>query len=130
MVNKASGSRKMHLLSIPAESTSRVPAPGIKLEQTEGPHCHENTAQLGLKLYIPHRHAPNRLYTRLLEGGLQALENLKLNLGLGDVLLAATAAGNLLSLGNLVPDGLFSVSLGVFTITPGIRTSALKSSSG
>ena len=36
--------------------------------------------------------------------------HLKLNLGLGDVLLAATAACNLLSLGDLVSDGLYLLS--------------------
>jgi len=35
---------------------------------------------------------------------------LKLDLGLGDVLLAATAACDLLSLGDLVSDGLYSLS--------------------
>jgi hypothetical protein len=35
---------------------------------------------------------------------------LKLNLGLGDVLLATTAAGNLLGLGDLVSDGLYILS--------------------
>ena len=51
------------------------------------------------------------LFTHLLEGGLEALENLKLDLGLGNVLLASAAVGNLLCLGDLVPDGLFLVSL-------------------
>ena len=105
-------------------------APGVNLEHTVGPHCLDNTAKLGLILYIPRRHAPSRLYTDLLEGGLQALENLKLNLGLSNVLLAAATAGNLLGLGDLVPDGLFSVSLRASDIVSGIRTSALKFSSG
>lgn len=38
--------------------------------------------------------------------GMEGLENLKLNLGLGNILLATATAGNLLSLRNLVADGL------------------------
>jgi hypothetical protein len=61
--------------------------------------------------------------THLLQSGLEALKDLlfvstaiasswntpylELNLGLGDVGLAAATAGNLLGLGDLVPDGLY-----------------------
>jgi hypothetical protein len=63
------------------------------------------------------------LFTHLLQRGLQALEHLlllafchcqvyvrrshlELNLGLSNVSLAAASAGNLLGLGDLVPDSL------------------------
>jgi hypothetical protein len=55
-----------------------------------------------LILYIP----PGPLFTHLLQRSLEALEDLKLNLGLGNVSLAAAAVGNLLGLGDLVLDGL------------------------
>ena len=51
------------------------------------------------------------LFTRLFESGLEALKDLKLDLGLGNILLAAAAVGNLLCLGDLVPDGLLPVSV-------------------
>jgi hypothetical protein len=73
-----------------------------------------------LILYIP----PEPLFTHLLQCRLEALENLvavstpskklhaethlKLDLGLGDVSLAAASVGNLLGLGDLVLDSLFS----------------------
>jgi hypothetical protein len=72
-----------------------------------------------LILYIP----PGPLFTHLLQRSLEALEDLatvsipstlphimshlKLNLGLGNVSLAAAAVGDLLGLGDLVLDGLF-----------------------
>ena len=72
-----------------------------------------------LILYIP----PEPLFTHLLQRRLEALEDLatvsipsalphtmshlKLDLGLGNVSLAAAAVGDLLGLGDLVLDGLF-----------------------
>lgn len=88
------------------------------MEHSGGPHGHENNP-VGLILYIPHHLASKRLFTRLLKCGLQRLENLKLNLSLSNVLLAAAAAGNLLGLGDLVPDGLHSVSLCIPTVFSG-----------
>jgi hypothetical protein len=56
---------------------------------------------------------------------------LKLNLGLGDVLLATTAAGNLLGLGDLVSDGLYILSASEHLRSfQHMHTSALKSSRG
>jgi hypothetical protein len=60
-----------------------------------------------------------------------SLTHLKLNLGLSNVLLAATAAGNLLSLRNLVPYSLCSCQLKRQGTEADSRfTSALKSSMG
>ena len=87
------------------ESTPRAPRL-LCTGNSGGPHWHEKHRPVGLILYIPHRDAPKRLFTHLLKSGLQALENLKLDLGLSNVLLATAAAGDLLSLRNLVLDGL------------------------
>lgn len=111
------------------ESTPRAPHL-LCTGNSGGPHWHEKHRPVVLILYIPHRDAPKRLFTHLLKSGLQALENLKLDLGLSNVLLASAAVGNLLGLGDLVLDSLFSVSLRVSKGVSGKHTSALKSSSG
>lgn len=82
------------------------------------PHGMHTPRASHLILYIP----PGPLFTHLFQRSLEALENLnavstspaqscrishlKLDLSLGDVSLAAAAAGDLLGLGDLVLDGL------------------------
>jgi hypothetical protein len=75
------------------------------------------------------------LFTPLLQRGLQALEHLlllaschchasvchshlELNLGLSNVSLAAASAGNLLGLGDLVPDSLIAILATMRPICP------------
>lgn len=58
------------------------------------------------------------------------LAYLELDLSLSNVLLAAVAADNLLSLSDLVPHSLSTVSLGVCAHLVAMLTSALKSSMG
>jgi hypothetical protein len=89
-------------------------------------------------------HAQGSLFTQLLQCRLQALEHLclgqyfllnyshdaylKLDLGLGDVSLAAASAGNLLCLTDLVPDSLFQRQSQLPHFMVFAPTSALKSS--
>jgi hypothetical protein len=74
--------------------------------------------------------AQGTLLTHLLQRSLEALKDLKLDLGLSNVGLAAASAGNLLCLGDLVPDSLCPCQSLFLQSRVMARTSALKSSNG
>ena len=125
--------RKLELFGLVSRSTFYL----WHKEATHAPH---------LILYIPHvACSKNAIYTftstrpvgsrvpsavSAFRLKVECAAYLKLNLGLGNVCLAATSAGNLLGFGDLVPDSLLLISQCAVCRIMHSLTSALKSSNG